>query len=74
MECNISPLKIVKFESSNFLAKAKKYRNLRVTEREYVSPMTKTSKIFFRLLISVVNEVGRKLSGILIQKCNRYGD
>jgi hypothetical protein len=66
MEFDISPIKIVKSKSSNFLAKAKKYRNMRVTEREYVYSMTKTSKIFFRLLISVVNEVERKLAGILI--------
>jgi hypothetical protein len=54
------------------LARVQKYCNPLVAEIEYVYSMTKTSKIFVKLLISVVNEVERKLAGILIQ--NHHGD
>ena len=49
-----------------------KYCNPLVAVGDYVSSMTKTSNIFVKLLISVVNEVERKLAGILIQ--NHNGD
>jgi hypothetical protein len=54
------------------LARMEKYCNPLVAEIEYVYSMTKMSNIFVMLLISVVNEVERKLAGILIQ--NHNGD
>ena len=46
------------------------YRNPLVTEGEFTSPVTKDFKDIFEWLISVVNDVEKKLMEFLMQKFN----
>ena len=72
MDYDISPHETMKCYKVRALAKVEKYCNPLVAKVEYVSSMTNNVKTIFQLLISVVNEVERKLSGIPIQ--NHHGD
>lgn len=51
-----------------------KYRNPWVPEEEFISPVTKTSKIFQSCLFPSLMTVEGKLAGILTQKFNYHGD